>query len=192
MNSLPTAVSKILEDLSIDGLVVTIREWRQSPGSDFAVYERKVRECLMSIERDAISVGLSALDVDLEELEIGGRRYLRPAEGKGRSICPMELRAGMIEGTWTPRAAEIMANAAAVMTPYEAAPFLAKFGGFKPSRSSLDRLPKHPSERWESNRENWEDILRSQETVHNDAATVSDFRDAHDRAPYRPATVRRS
>lgn len=197
MNSLSPTAGMLLEELSIDGLASTIREWRTNPGTDFATFELKVREHLMAIERGAIAVGLRALDVDCEELEVDGRRYrkcpepstkkysclggdltvernlYRPADGQGRSICPLELRAGMVEGTWTPGAAEIMAHAAAVMTPYEAAPLLAKFGGFKPSRSSLDRLPKSLSERWENNRWDWENILRSQESVRSDAAAVS-------------------
>ena len=197
MNALSPAAQTILEDLSLDALVSTIHDWWASPGTDFASFERKVREQVMAIKRGAIAVGLRALDVNCEEIEVDGRRYrrcqkpstkkysclggdltvernlYRPADGQGRSICPLELRAGMVEGTWTPGAAEIMAQAAAVMTPYEAAPLLAKFGGFKPSRSSLDRLPKSLSERWEKNRWDWENILREQEVVHSDATTVS-------------------
>jgi hypothetical protein len=58
------------------------------------------------------------------------------------------------------------------MTPYEASELLPKFRGFEPSRSSLDRLPKRLSERWEQNRWDWEDILRQQETVPTEAAIV--------------------
>jgi len=70
-------------------------------------------------------------------------------------------------------AAEVMTHAVAVMTPYEAEDLVAKFGGVAPSRSSLDRLPKAVSERWEQNRWDWENILRSQETVPVEAVTLA-------------------
>ena len=100
------------------------------------------------------------------------RHLYTPAEG-GRPICPLELRAGIVEGAWTPSAAEIMAHSAAVMTPYEAESLLPKFGGFSPSRSSLDRLPKALSKRWEENRVAWEAAIRESEAVPVGTAIVA-------------------
>ena len=37
------------------------------------------------------------------------------------------------------------------------------FGGLKPSKSSLDRLPKQLGQRWERERIEFEDVLRTQE-----------------------------
>lgn len=59
------------------------------------------------------------------------------------------------------------------MTPYEAEVVIAGFGGRKPSRSSLDRLPEQVSARWEARREEFEHRVRQQETVPKEAATVA-------------------
>ena len=42
-----------------------------------------------------------------------------------------------------------------------------------PSKSSLDRLPKQLSERWEAERERFEAALRAEETVPREALTVA-------------------
>ena len=42
-----------------------------------------------------------------------------------------------------------------------------------PSKSSLDRLPKQLSERWEAGRERFEAALRREETVPPEAVTVA-------------------
>jgi hypothetical protein len=42
-----------------------------------------------------------------------------------------------------------------------------------PSKSSLDRLPKQLSGRWEAERERFEAALRSEETVPSEAVTVA-------------------
>lgn len=197
MNFSSPDVLKILDQLKIAELVSKVLEWQTNPDGDFQAYESDVRERVMAVERESMALGLKALDVTVRELDIDGRRFhlnpepstktytcragdfsverhlYGPAEGQGRSLCPLELRAGIVEGTWTPAAAEIMAHGVTVMTPYEAEGLLAKFGGFTPSRSSLDRLPKSLSKVWESNRWDWENILRSQETVQSEAVTVA-------------------
>ncbi len=42
-----------------------------------------------------------------------------------------------------------------------------------PSKSSLDRLPKQLSERWEAERERFEAALRAEQTVPREALTVA-------------------
>jgi hypothetical protein len=42
-----------------------------------------------------------------------------------------------------------------------------------PSSSSCDRLPKLIREKWEKNREGWENALREQETVPAEAAVLA-------------------
>jgi hypothetical protein len=161
----------------------------------FEDLEKQIREETMKIERAALAQGLAALDVAFDEVEVDGRRFrkmegkrlatyytlageiyversLYRPEGRGRPICPLDLRAGVVEGCWTPCAAEVMAQSVALMTPYEAEGFLPKLGGLAPSRSSLDRLPKALSKRWEENRTVWEDAIRSQETVPIEAGIV--------------------
>lgn len=95
-----------------------------------------------------------------------------PRGDVGRSIVPLDLRAGMVEGTWTPLAARVMARTVASTTPKEAAEIFEEFGGLTPSTSSLDRLPKRLSEMWEIQREAFEQELRSQEQVPAEAVSV--------------------
>ena len=71
--------------------------------------------------------------------------------GKGeRTLCPLELRAGIVEGRWTPLAARQAAFVVAHLTPQEGEDLFRELGNMTPSKSSLDRLPKQLSERWEA------------------------------------------
>src|SRR6266568_8431263 len=63
-----------------------------------------------------------------------------------------ELRAGIIEGSWTPLAAKQATWVVAHLTPQEGEELFGLLGGMKPSKSSLDRLPKDVSARWEKER----------------------------------------
>ena len=47
------------------------------------------------------------------------------------------------------------------MTPQECADALRELGNMSPSKSTLDRLPKHLSSRWEEHREAFEASLRA-------------------------------
>ena len=85
----------------------------------------------------------------------------------------MELRAGIIRGYWTPRAARQAAFAMAHLTPGDSEALFGELGGMRPSRSSLDRLPKELSEHWEVHRQVWEAALRTQETVPPEAAVIA-------------------
>ena len=60
-------------------------------------------------------------------------------------MVALELRAGIIGGHWTPRAAHQASFLVAHMTPREGAETLRELGNMNPSKSSLDRLPKQLS-----------------------------------------------
>lgn len=177
-----------------------VEQEMQEPGSEprnFEEFERRLHEHISKWEAELVARRLARYDVDADEIEVRGRRFRKklrcqqeyccqagpftvernlyvPRSGAGgRAICPMELRAGIVAGAWTPRAARIMAHAVALSTPREAESFFAELGGMKPSASSLDRLPKRLSETWESNREDFEAELRAQETIPAEAVTVS-------------------
>ena len=66
-----------------------------------------------------------------------------------------------------------MATVVAEIPPTDAARIIAEFGGMTPSASSLDRLPKRLSERWEEHRIEWEDRRRAQDRVPRGAATIA-------------------
>lgn len=159
-------------------------------------FEEKLHEQVARVEAEAVGRYLQQWDEGAEEIEVKSVRYRRkmrceqeytcsagtvrvernlyvPAKGEGKAICPMELRAGIVEGSWTPRAAKLMLRAVASTTPKEAEDFFGELGGMHPSRSSLDRLPKRASEVWERKREEFERELRQTEIVPAEAVTVA-------------------
>lgn len=72
----------------------------------------------------------------------------------------MELTLGVIGDFWTPRAAQQALWVVTQMTPKKGAELFERVGNMAPSKSSLDRLPKILSERWEDDRELFESALR--------------------------------
>lgn len=101
------------------------------------------------------------------------RNLYRPSGRGSESICPLELRAGIIGGYWTPRAGRQGAFVVGHITPKQGENLFKEIGGMSPSRSSLDRLPKVLNPHWEAKREAWEEILRKEERVPAIANTLS-------------------
>jgi hypothetical protein len=100
------------------------------------------------------------------------RNLYRPAAG-GKSICPLELRAGIIGGLYTPVLARQVSYMMGSMTSDETSRLFTELGLSGPSSSSCDRLPKLLSAVWESYRELWEEALRQQEVVPAEASVVA-------------------
>lgn len=162
---------------------------------DFERYEQEAHQLFTTAERAALAQELGRLDVDQAEVIIEGRRYrrvLRASEtytsavgavtvertlyrvGSGPAVVPLELRAGIIGGHWTPLAAHQASYLVGHLTPRETAAVLDELGNMKPSASSLDRLPKLLSSRWEEQREAFEEALRaSSEVVPEQATTLA-------------------
>ena len=167
---------------------------RPLAGEDFERVERELHERFVTAEREVLGELLERLDVDVASVQVEGRRYhrvLRSTEsyttavgtvrakrtlyrcGRERAVVPMELRAGIVEGHWTPLAARQASGVVAQMTPNEGEALLRELGNMAPSKSSLDRLPKGLSTRWEANREAFESTLREAATVPEEAVTVA-------------------
>lgn len=163
---------------------------------DFEAFERELHEQMMAVEREVVAAELARYDVAAEQIEVGGvvyhpvltttetylsaaglvevsRHLYRPAGRNATSICPLELRVGMVGGYWTPRAARLGAFVVAQLTPGDAEALFHELGAMGPSRSSLDRLPRELSRHWEAHREAWEVALRAQETLPAAATTVA-------------------
>lgn len=167
----------------------------RGPAVSFSDYERELRERFSALESDVLGQQLERYDVDADSVEIEGtvfrrkhrsrerycgiagefevERWVYVPQGGGRSVCPMELKAGIIEGYFTPRAGRVTAQAVAASTPKEAHDLFAEVGGMRPSTSSLDRMPKRLSEKWENKREEFEKELREQETVAAETTAVA-------------------
>jgi hypothetical protein len=103
------------------------RAWQQGV-PEFEQFERELHEQIMNLERECLAEELARYDVAAEHVEGGGGSYqpvlqaaetslsaaglvrverhlYRPAGRKAKSLCPLELRAGIINGYWTPQAA---------------------------------------------------------------------------------------
>jgi hypothetical protein len=169
--------------------------WETSP-PDFERFEHELHERIMALEGELLTAELARYDVEAEQIEVGGvtyrqtltasetylsaagplkiqRHLYRPAGRGSKSICPLELRAGILGGYWTPRAARQAAFAMAHLTPGDSEALFAELGGMQPSRPSLDRLPKELSAHWEVHRQEWEAALRAQERVPQEAKVVA-------------------
>jgi hypothetical protein len=85
----------------------------------------------------------------------------------------MELKAGIVEGRWTRMAAKQATWVVAHLTPQEGEDLFGRLGRMTPSKSTLDRLPKQLSERWEGDRVRFEERLRSQEDVPAEAVSMA-------------------
>jgi len=168
----------------------------REPVKDLEEFERDMHKLFAAAEAEAMGEELARFDTDAPVVVIGGvphRQVLRCEEtyfassgpvrvGRSlystrqpgdRTVCPLELRAGLIDGRWTPLAAQQAAFAVAHLTPQEAEDLFGKLGNMTPSKSSLDRLPKALNEIWETNREEFERQLRNEEAVQDEAVAVA-------------------
>jgi hypothetical protein len=172
------------------------RRTADEPVADLEAFERELHERFAAAEAEAMGEELERFDLDVPEVRIDGvphRQVLRCAqtyltasgpvsvlrslystrqEGE-RAECPLELRAGVVEGFWTPQAAKQAAWTVARLTPQESEEMFRLLGGMDPSRSALDRLPKQLSEHWEARRPSFEAQLRAVERVPKEAVSVA-------------------
>lgn len=176
---------------------VLLRRGRQGAVTDMLEFEKALHAKLMGLEREVVKEELEQADIDVPAIVIEGtvyRRVLRAEENyqtaagevrvmrtlykdrtdePARAVVPMELRLGLIEGRWTPLAAQEALWVVAHMTPKLTKELFDRMGNMSPSRSSLDRLPKQLSERWEAQREAFESTIRLTELVPDEAATAA-------------------
>jgi hypothetical protein len=189
----------ILHSAAIErlGQFVLERQAQWADGTpDFESFEHELHERIMAIERELLKEELARYDVTAKQVEVEGVEYrytltssetylsaaghitvtrnlYRPSGRGSKSICPLELRVGIVGGHWTPRAARQAAYVMAHLTPGNSEALFDELGSMRPSRSSLDRLPKGLSPHWEVHRREWESALRAQETVPEEATIVA-------------------
>lgn len=172
------------------------RRTAKQPVEDLEAFERELHALFAAAESEALGQELVRFDIDAPVVVIDGvahRQVLRCAEtyvtsagpvrlerslystrhGGERAVCPMELRAGVVEGRWTPLAARQATWVVAHLTPQEGEELFSMMGGMAPSKSSLDRLPKQLGARWEKSRVQFEESLREAEKVPDEAVTMA-------------------
>jgi hypothetical protein len=199
IRGLGTKSNKRAEPLSLAKLRAILEDEgmrRRQPKETFQAFEERLHRQMQEAERELLAEDLGRVDVDAEGIMVEGtayRRVLRAEEtymtaagpvrvertlykdrtdDSEHALVPMELRAGIVGGFWTPMAARQAAWVVSQMSPQTAEELFARVGNMTPSKSSLDRLPKLLAERWNDDRKGFEATLRDAMTVPDEAVTV--------------------
>lgn len=181
-------VRKFLEDHAMAG---------KTGAREFSDFEKTLHERLLEAEREIVADVMEASDVDADAIEIEGRVHRRVLRSKqtymtacgaveverwlykdrtdptAHALAALDLRLGIVEGFWTQRSAQQASWVVTQMTPQQGEEMLARVGNMEPSKSSLDRLPRALGERWEAEREKYEQVLREALLVPEGAHTVA-------------------
>jgi hypothetical protein len=181
-------VRRFLEDHAMQG---------KTGAREFYEFEKALHERMLEAEREILGEVMAASDVDADAIEIEGRvhrRVLRSrqtymtaagevpverwlykdrADPTAHALAALDLRLGIVEGFWTQRAAQQASWVVTQMTPQKAEDLFERVGNMGPSKSSLDRLPKALGERWETERERYELVLREAIVIPEETATVA-------------------
>ncbi|MDX2019016.1 MAG: hypothetical protein SF187_02150 [Deltaproteobacteria bacterium] len=169
---------------------------RRKDGETFEDFEKRLHQQLQEVERELLAEDLSRADVDAAAIVVEGRTYRRVlrsaetymtaagpvrvdrtlykdrSEELERAIVPMELTTGVVGGLWTPLAAQQAAWVVSQMTPQTAEELFERVGNMKPSKSSLDRLPKILAEHWNEDKRRFEETLREAMDIPEEAVSV--------------------
>jgi hypothetical protein len=164
---------------------------------EFYEFEKTLHERLMEAEREIVGEVMAASDVDADAIEIEGRvhrRVLRSTQTymtaagpvsverwlykdrrdpTAHALAALDRQLGIVEGFWTQRAAEQASWVVTQMTPQSAEELFERVGNMTPSKSSLDRLPKALGDRWEANRETYEQVLREAIVVPEETCSIA-------------------
>lgn len=181
---------------SVSALLARVRGLLASNGViDLSAVERGLAVGFAELGQAVVREALTRLDPAGNEVMVDGERHWQAVRAtreymsafgsvtvergvyravrNGPTLCPMELRAGIVERFWTPHAAKLAALCISDMTPKRAESFFKELGLMGPSRSSLDRLPKAINEHWERNRVSYEQRVRADERIPSEAVTVA-------------------
>lgn len=174
------------------------RRKKQKPVGDFGAFEEELHKRIMGLEREFLREELSRSDIDAEAVSVDGVEYRRATRSIGRyqtaagevaiertlyrrrkpgqsttAFAALDRNVGIIDGRWTPMAAKQCAWLVAQMTPATSEELLVRMGNMRPSKSSLERLPKTLQKDWAVNKNAIEAELRRHDHVPDEAATVS-------------------
>jgi hypothetical protein len=189
----------LAEKSALERLVAMVKETKDKPFcGDLGKFERELKERLDAVGRDVVGDEIAKAEINAPAVRIGRTEYRRVLEDSPetymttfgpvsvhrtlykdredpleRAVAMLELRVGIVGGFWTPEAAKQATWVVAQMTPGLGEELFRRLGHMGPSKSSLDRLPKEISARWEDDRKAFEAQLRTTLVVPSDAATVA-------------------
>jgi hypothetical protein len=126
MQALQNCACLSSETSAMDQLHDVLRQRREAhaPVENLDAVEQELHRLCVAAEREALRHALARFALDVPVVEVDGERYhqvlrcattstsaagpvrverslYRPSQG-GPTLCPLELRAGIIEGAWTP------------------------------------------------------------------------------------------
>jgi len=195
--SLPHTVNMILDPFVIYHLGQKVNEFRERSRAreSFAILERDLHDAFAEVERACLEQLLEDYDINVETYCSGDKTYRRVSRSpkrymtvagditverslyrhsrNGETTCPLVLNAGIVEQFWTPQAAKQAIHLVSLLTPAEVETVFEELGHMQPSKSSLDRLPKQLSEKWEAQRETLDAQLCAQLEVPETATMLS-------------------
>ena len=174
---------------SFDTIASFAETWRVGDDDmDFMKFERELNQRMGKLQRELLEVALQNADIDAKRVTIDGVEHrriqksemsvtttagpvrvthtlYRPRGGGSRpSVSALARRAGLVAG-FTPEAASLALFVVTELVPEKAEELFARMDGMTPSKSTLDRLPKRVSERWEGRRGELEPALREASTM---------------------------
>jgi hypothetical protein len=170
-----------------------IKEIRLNDRS-FEQIEAEVRSLMNQLESSILGECLEQFDIQTRHIVKGNQQYrhvLREEKTyltcagpirverslyrgpEGDNICPLELQAGIIEGSWTPSAARQGYYVTALLSPYQGENLFRQLDRFTPSKSALDRLSRQIGKQFEANHDSFFSELSEQITIPNDATSMS-------------------
>lgn len=162
---------------------------------DISETESQMIRGFMAAASHAIRMILETNDVDGHSYIYRGERYTRSIRStrsyftsagkiqltrtqyrnrsRTRTICPLDIKVGMVHGNWTPKAAKLGTRIIAEVTPYTAEALLQEIGGMTPSKSTLDRLAKSVGKKIDQYENDIDEQLRAQQPIPKEAATLA-------------------
>jgi hypothetical protein len=188
------------DEPALDRLVGLVKSRKDKPftsADDFNKFELELGQRLREVGREILRDELAKADVDAECILIDGvehRRVLRATETymttegpvtamrslyrdysdpAAKTVAALEARVGIVGGFWTAAAAKQATWVVSQMTPALSEELFARVGTMHPSKSSLDRLPKEISARWEPDRKHFEAALREVTTIPTNARSIA-------------------
>jgi len=181
------------EDI-VDSVYAFVTQADGDADVDFEALEETLDEEGDELKRQAAERSLDACEPEADRVRIEGDVYYRcmerlktyrtpwgeiepesrslfrlQGEHNGPTVSPLELRAGIVEGSWTPRAARQMADYIQELPGDRAA----ELCDLPYSPASLQRLGRRLGDTWDDKRPSIDEALRSSIEVPNEAASIS-------------------
>ena len=189
-------IGELLKDY-VKEITAATPDTRGGRAVDFAKFERAAEQSAAKLERETLRRLLQSLDIDGERVWIGGKEHARvgrykatystqagpveversiyrdAGERNGKTVDPVSLRAGTLEGGWLPSAARAMAHLMQQGTSREAQATALQLGRLPYSRSSFERVGQAVGGLFEARRLDVEEALAEGETLASEVRAVS-------------------